>query len=78
MSSAFTELMERLNNAALNALLLLSFHARQAIVTNLNQQKPSQHTLNQALAEGADEAFSSFSSNGGAQSAVMMHNAGSF
>jgi hypothetical protein len=48
-------------------LFLLGFHARQAIVAKLNQQKANSHTLNQALAEGADEAFSSWLTNEGAQ-----------
>lgn len=72
-ASMFIELTQGHYDAAFRALFLLRVHARGTIVAKLNKQKTSSHTLNQALAEGADEAFSSSSSNGGAQSAVMMH-----
>jgi hypothetical protein len=43
------------------------------LLQKFNQQKANSHTLNQALVEGADEAFSSWLTNEGAQSAVMMN-----
>jgi len=55
-TSFFGKFTKRLNAATFRALLVLGFHAKRAVIAKLNNQKASCHTLNQALAESADEA----------------------